>query len=172
MIDAALLDMNSGKNKTMSSVFWALDPRLPHTAARAAVEFDWLIQAKRGALAASRSRESIGLLDEILSGSIGRVQNGAEKEKTFVDSGGLTLFAKAYNEANRDRPVAADAELLSAIAKVTGALQKAHQNAQIDENELTQMRDFCVALSDHAAAYRESVYGQRQEHPYRKARLL
>ena len=169
MIDAALLDMNSGKNKTMSSVFWALDPRLPRTAARAAVEFDWLIQAKHGTGTADRSRESIAFLAELLSGSIG---GGQEGEKGFVDSGGLNLFAKAYNEANRNQPVNAHDELFSAIKQVTGALENARQNNEIDETVLARMRDFCVALSNYAASYREMVYGHRQEHPYRKARMV
>lgn len=170
MIDAALLEMKNGKQKATPSVFWALDPRLPRTAAQAAVEFDWLIQAKHGGTTGNRSRESITFLGELLAGSLVSDQQGGEK--AFVDSAGLSLFAKAYNESNQAHPLKARQELIAAVGQITASLEKARQNAEIDENTLVRMRDFCVALSNCASAYREMVYGNRQEHPYRKIQAL
>jgi hypothetical protein len=167
MINSALLEMDTKKKEVAPSVFWALDPRLPRIAAQAAVEFDWLIQVKHGKSIASLSRESIRTLWWLLSESIGKAQLDTES-KAFVDSVGLSLFVKAYNETHKAHPVKTRRELASAVKELTSSLEKAQQEEDLDEGILRKMMDFCVALSEYAAVYREVVYGNRQEHPYRK----
>lgn len=167
VISPALLEMTSGEEETTPSVFWALEPSLPRIAAQAAVEFDWLVQDKQGRPVANASRESISTLSLLLSESLGNTQLDADN-KAFVDSGGLNLFAKAYNDSHKTHPVKTREELASAITQLTESLRKARQEGEIQEDVLVRLRAFCVALSEYAAVYRQMIYGNRQEHPYRK----
>lgn len=167
MITPALLEMTSGEEETPPSVFWALEPSLPRIAAQAAIEFDWIIQGKQGQPVPDASRKSINTLYLLLGGSLGGTQLDADS-KGFVDSGGLHLLAKAYNESHKARPVKTREELASAIMQLTESLRKARHESEIQEDVLAKMRDFCVALSEYAAVYRQMIYGNRQEHPYRK----
>jgi len=162
----ALLKMTSEETEVRPSVFWALEPRLPDITIQAAVEFDWLIQGKRGHPIANASRESINKLLWLLSESIGKTKLEANS-KAFVDSGGLNLFTKAYNESHKAHPVKTRKELRLAVKQLISSLGKA-QEGELEEDVLVRMRDFCVALSEYAAAYRQMIYGNRQEHPYRK----
>jgi len=167
MINANLLEMSGNEENEMPpSVFWALDPRLPRTAAQAAVEFDWLIQSKHGQ-SVNRSSESINTLSLLLSGAIGKTQRGADK-KAFVDSLGLNLFAKAYNETRDAHPVKTREDLEVAIQQLISSLDDARRGIDIEESILTAMRKFCSSLSEYAAVYRKMAYGNHQEHPYQK----
>lgn len=166
MINAATLPKKDyGEKITPRSVFWALNSRLPLMAAEAAVEFDWIIQGKRGE--PGLSFEAIDSLASLLNDSLGKTQLEAGS-KAFSDPLGLSLFAKAYNETNKDHPVKTRAELLEAVNELTTSLKKIQEGSKIDNSVLEKMRNFFVALSEYATVYRKMVYGNRQEHPYRK----
>lgn len=167
MIDATLLEMTEEENEVTSSPAWALDPRLPRIAAQAAVEFDWLIQLKRGQMLQHHSRESIKALGFLLAGSLGALHGGDARKGVSADSLGLNLLAKAYN-ASYTQPVKTREELADAIQQLTTSLQNAGEEREMLEIVLEGMRGFCVALSEYAAAYRKMIYGSRTEHPYRK----
>ena len=164
MINSALLEIDTKKKEIRTPVLWALDSRLPRIAAQAAVEFDWLIQAKHGQFTGELSRESIRKLSQLLSNSIGKVKFD---NKGFVDSLGLSVFTKAYNESY-NHPVKTQDGLVSAIRELTSELDKANRGAELEEEVLKKMLDFCVALSEYTATYREMLYDNRQDHPYRK----
>lgn len=158
----ALLALDSEEEETLPSVFWALEPSLPRIAAQAAVEFDWLIQDKQGQPVANASYEAINTLSLLLSRSIGKHLDA--DSKAFVDSGGLNLFAKAYNDSHKSRPVKTRQDLALAITQLTQSLHGMGSDADV----LVRMRAFGVALSKYAAVSRQMLYGNRQEHPYRK----
>lgn len=167
MINPALLEIDTKEKEIGPPVLWALDSRLPRIAAQAAVEFDWLIQDKHGQFAGELSRESIRKLLWLLSNSIGKVRFN-DNNKGFVDSLGLSVFTKAYNESYKARPVRTQEGLVTAVKELTNEFEKANQEAELDEDVLKKMMDFCVALSEYAATYREMLYDNRQDHPYRK----
>ena len=52
-------------------------------------------------------------------------------------------------------------DLLRETAKIVGSLQSG------DPKKLEQARDFCLALSNAALAYHESIFESRPPHPYR-----
>jgi hypothetical protein len=164
----ALLKMTNEATEIPSSsvVFWALEPRLPDIAVQAAVEFDWLIQGKHGQPVPNASRDSINKLCWLLSEAIGETHLDTDS-KAFVDTLGLNLFTKAYNDSHA-HPVKTRHELMSAINQLITSLGKAQQESEVEEDVLVRMRDFCVALSEYAASYRQMIYGNRQGHPYRK----
>jgi hypothetical protein len=166
MIATSQPDVASQEKRMPPSVFWALDPRLPRTAAQAAVEFDWLIQRKHGK-DVNPSHASINALALLLGESMRKTQLGLNN-KSFVDSMGLNLLAKAYNETYKATPVQTRDELAKAVKKLTSSLNAAQNEKKIEEEVLVGMREFCSALSEHAAVYRKMVYGSRQEQPYRR----
>lgn len=167
MTEVALSSMKNGRKKTASSAFWALDSRLPRAAAQAAVEFDWILQARRGNRVPQQTLESIKDLSELISESVQTIKPSGEI-KALVDSAGLSLLARAYNASNRNHPLKNREELASAIVQLTDSLNKAGEEGESDEDVLERMKEFCIALSTYASAYRKMVYGNRPEHPYRK----
>jgi hypothetical protein len=168
MLNNALQEMSSKNEERPRHVLWALEPTLPRTAAQAAVEFDWLIEKKRGNQMSNITRQSIHKLYVLLGESVGKAQFSSEY-KGFVDSMGLSFLVKAYNDAYKNNPVKTQGELDKAVKDLVSALNDAQNDEkEIDESLLTHMRDFCAALSNYTATYRKMVYGNRSEHPYRK----
>lgn len=169
MSAAVILERNEVRKPVRSSKLWSLDQRLPLIAARAAVEFDRLVQSvqKKEPSQIVRRLNAIAELSLMLGESMGNVTQSTIK-KGFVDPLGLNLFAKAYNKTHSEHQVTTRSALLEAMEQFSKDLKNSTGNLVNDEGSLENMRDFCVALSEYATINRELVYHSRQDHSYRK----
>jgi hypothetical protein len=76
----------------------------------------------------------------------------------------LTVVAEAVAHG-ADSPRTVD-DLLAQADKIAASLSRPDLSENRDD--LTSARDFCVALSRAAVAYRESIYDLRPSHPFRR----
>jgi hypothetical protein len=135
----------------------ALDPDLPFLASEAAVDIENLLANKSPSLSAVRK------LAQRLRSAIEPARGGTPP-RSLMDPATLTVVAEAVAQS-ATQPLTLD-DLLAQADKIAASLSR--QNLTEVRNELTNARDFCVALSRAAVAYRESIYDLRPSHPYRR----
>ncbi len=143
-------------------VLLGLDPDLPFLASKAAVELDTALLGKPSLF------ENVKVLALRLCAATEKVQ-GTEDPGTLalLDSPTVEIFSRALGAAKAQRATTL-AELISEAWTVANQLSKATTNTENPDQAMLQtMRSFCVALSQSAASYQQSIHDREPRHPYR-----
>jgi hypothetical protein len=136
----------------------ALDPDLPMLAARAAMELDnYRSSGDRGFFAVKQ-------LSRRLRNSF--QSQGAATHKALLDSGTVTLLGRALNSSKWAGDVSTIDQLSAELWEVAERLEGVEGDP--GQQPIEKIRDFCVALSECAASYRQAFYDLRPPHPFRK----
>ena len=138
----------------------ALDPDLPMLAARAAMELD---NYKRSGEA---SFTAVKLLAERLKNSFQTGAAMASPCKAWLDSGTVSLVGRALNSSSWAGQVSTIEQLSSELWEVARRLENV--NTTPAEQPIEKIRDFCIALSECAASYRQAFHDLRPTHPFRR----
>jgi hypothetical protein len=133
----------------------ALDPDLPFLASEAAIDIDNVLSNGPKDSRATRA------LYDLLKNSID-LGNTDAPPRSLMDPATLTVLGEAVAEARRASLQSVE-DLLGEAAKIAESLLNEHPTRP----ELEQARDFCLALSRAAVAYRKSIRDMRPSHPYR-----
>jgi hypothetical protein len=139
-------------------VFRALNPDLPFLASEAAVDIDNILAG--GARELGKIRELV----ELLNTSV----NPASEESVPIsqlDPGTLTVLGEAVTAAVRNGTFQEVSDLIRETAKIVSSLEC--DEPETNRMELEKAREFCLALSRAALAYRMSIYEWRPPHPFR-----
>lgn len=138
-----------------------LDPKLPWLASNAAVELDLLINGEPVQLVAVK--ELGGRLRQALD----KPAPDQPARRLNVDTATETVLGQAIMNMNTGAdPATVLGELLHRMEQISGQLSAAETGTERSSLEL--LRAFCLALSQSAAAYRQSVIDVRPPHPYRR----
>ena len=137
----------------------ALDPDLPFLASEAAVDIDNLLAQRREDFTAIH-RLARRLRNSIESGTAGG------PPRSLMDPATLTVLGEAISQSGGTSASPRIADLLAHAEYIANALS--HESLSLDKKELERVRDFCIALSDAAAAYRKSIHDLRPSHPFRR----
>jgi hypothetical protein len=135
-------------------------PRLFSLAADAAVELDLRINDEPSGLGAVRH------LGEQLGQSLENTTPDQPAPGLQVDTETAMDLAQAFTRAGMANPATILSELAARTQVIGERLGSA--DAQMDRGLLESCRAFCLALSQSAAAYRQSVVDTRPPHPYRR----
>ena len=138
----------------------ALDPDLCSLAADAAVELDLLINGE------PTDMEGVRRLGERLRQTLDQPDTGQPTRRLHVDTETETVLGQAFTRAG----VADAATILGELPQRTEEIaeQLSSTGSGTDETVLQKQRDFCLALSQSAAAYRQLIFDVRPPHPYRR----
>jgi hypothetical protein len=138
----------------------ALDPDLPMLAARAAMELDNFKSSGETAF------EAVNLLGQRLKNSLQHTNTMAGGRKALLDSGTASLVGRALNVSNWPSKISTIDQLGNEIWEVAQILEAVVSSPSSEPIE--KIRDFCVALSECAASYRQAFHDLRPAHPFRR----
>lgn len=130
---------------------------IPLVAAQAANELDELIEGRASSFNAVK-----GLAD-ILKKSF-RLDAAFERQSSFIDSGSVAVFAQAFDEVSAGHEISSVDDLIKRAVEIVKSLEKSSSDGE--HGGVKALRDFCIALSNAAAAYQQSVYDMRPSHPF------
>jgi hypothetical protein len=136
-----------------------MDTHLPSLASNAAVELDLLINGEETDLDAVRQ------LAERLRLSLDKPTPDQPARGLQVDTETETILGLAFTHAGED-PSTILSRLLYRTEQVAKELSSIE--ASTERKALEWQRAFCLALSQSAAAYRQSMFEVRPPHPYRR----
>lgn len=145
---------------TCSLKLRALDPELPMLAARAAMELDNYKSSGEMDFAAVKTL-SLRLRNSFQNGG-----GAAVPCKALLDSSTVSLVGRALNSSSWAGKVSTIDQLSAELWDVAHRLEKVE--AAPAEQPIEKMRDFCVALSECAASYRQAFHDLRPSHPFRR----
>src|SRR5665213_3394133 len=131
-----------------TEVLRALDSDLPYLASCAAIELDNVLLGNQTSLVAVKS------LAERLRNATAPVEGG-EAPKSLMDTPTLQVFTRAVNDSGQ-MGVTTLGDLTLVASRIAGTLAGATPDSNADR--IRQMREFCVALSRAAAAFRQSSF--------------
>lgn len=136
-----------------------LDPDLPLLASQAAIEVDRVIRQQPIGFTAVKK------LASLLSNS---VEVGPDPGSTFalIDPTTAALVTRAFRVSKVGADVRTVDELAHKAWDIAQSLNKSDESS--DAESLLTIRAFCVALSECAASYVQSVYAERPSHPHRR----
>ena len=139
-----------------------LDPELPSLASNAAVELDLLINDEPTDLGAVRQ------LGERLNKSLDKPAP-TSLCGLHVDTETETILGQAFLQAPEAK--ADSATILKELAHRTEEIARQLSSTALETERKTALelpRAFCLALSQSAAAYRQSLMEIRPPHPFRR----
>lgn len=136
-----------------------LDPKLPWLASNAAVALDLLINGDPADL------DAVKQLGERLRQALDKPVADQPARGLHVDTETETILGQAFTQAGDD-PATILGRLMQRTEEISGQLSTAE--AASEHQELEWLRAFCLALSQSAASYRQSVIDLRPPHPYRR----
>jgi hypothetical protein len=137
-----------------------LDPDLPSLASNAAVELDLLINDEPTGLDAVRQ------LGERLSRALDKPAPDEPARGLHVDTETETVLGQAFLMAANADSAKVLGELTHRTEEIARQLTSAKSETARKALELP--RAFCLALSQSAAAYRQSIFDVRPGHPFRR----
>jgi len=140
-------------------LIYALDPELPSLASDAAVELDLLLNGERPDLQAVRQ------LAQRLQQSLDKPAPDQPARGLQLDTETQTILGQAFTQTGAD-PATVLNDLLRRTEEVAQQLSSAE--AGTDRTDLELQCAFCLALSQAAAAYRQSIFDMKPPHPHRK----
>lgn len=145
-----------------TSVIRATDPNLPFLASKAAIELDKMVRG------VSVDTTSIHELSSILRSSFETDEsNGGFRSR--MDAATLTVLGQAVNQSRTGQQIVQMDKIVEmAVTVADKMLNGANGKLREDTDSLEWARDFCVALSRCAAAYRKSLMDLRPSHPFRR----
>ncbi len=136
-----------------------LDPKLPSLASNAAVELDLLIND------APTSLDAVRQLAERLRETLDNAGLDQLGRRLQVDTETETILGQAFTHAGDD-PSTILGDLFRRTEVIAQQLSTAEPHSE--REALEWQRAFCLALSQSAAAYRQSIFDVRPPHPYRR----
>jgi hypothetical protein len=136
-----------------------MDTGLPSLASDAAVELDLLINGEQTELDAVRP------LGDCWRRTRDKPAADQPARGLQVDTETETILGQAFAQAG-DNPSTILGELLRRTEEIAEHLSSA--GVSTEPETLERQRAFCLALSQSAAAYRQSIFDVRPPHPYRK----
>jgi hypothetical protein len=137
--------------------FSALDPNLPLTAAKAGVQLESYLDGRSAEMGAVR--DLADLLAKRFSSS------GGGGSRRFFDPLSANVLSHAYIAFSRERQPTTTDELDAAVTKVTNAMHKTIEEPS--RQVVEALRNFCVALSEHAALKRKALWAGTSN-PYKR----
>lgn len=150
--------MSSAAKAFATSIsFNALDPDLPFLAASAALELDNVL------IGTSTSTEHVEQLMATLSSAFSTGQSATKK---FLDPISCTILTRALSESGGSGS-AQQSDLTTAISRLSERLEGIKKSSTKKE-QVSELRDFFVALSRLASTSRKTLYGDQRVHSYRK----
>lgn len=145
-----------------NDLFDVADPNMPFLAAKAALELDNLANEKISSLTHVKE------LAKLLTSSAGVPSGaGSGEARSLIDPISSNVITRAFLDSYQ-QSFKSMTELASATLALSTNLNEASSDVSSNRELLAQLRDFCLALSRYASNCRESVYGERASHPYRK----
>ena len=138
--------------------FRPLDPNLPLLASQAAIELDVLLRNKKTDLSATKR------LGQLLENSLEHAVT-ATSPSSLIDPTTVTLINRALLESQWSKPQTTR-QLVEQAWSLAKDLHQTEKDA--DHKSLKKVQAFCVALSECAASYLESVHSWRPSHEYRR----
>jgi hypothetical protein len=135
-----------------------LDPDLPLLASQAALELDNLLLGEKVEPMALRQ------LGKALKNSF--TGTGSTPRKSLVDPGVVAVIGRALNASDVMKSASTVDELDNKAWEVVGQMDQIGEHG--DSNDVKKVRDFCVALSDYAASYRQALSDADPVPPYRR----
>jgi len=135
-----------------------LDPDLPFLASEAAVDIDNLIANK------SEDLEAIRQLGKRLRNSMDEGTTGAPM-RSLMDPATLSVLGEAVAGSERNE-LHKIGDLLLRASRIADVLSL--DNPKENIGELVKARDFCIAFSKAALAYRRSIRELSSSHPFRR----
>jgi len=136
-----------------------LDSKLPWLASNAAVELDLLINGEQADL------EAVKQLGQRLRQTLDKPEPNQPARGLQVDTETETILGQAFAQAGEDPSTILD-QLMQRTEEISEQLSSAETGSEPQALEL--LRAFCLALSQSAAAYRQSFTDVRPPHPYRR----
>jgi hypothetical protein len=134
------------------------EANIPRLAIEAANELDELVEGRPTGL------DAVKRLAVVLKRSF-QIDQSGEKREAFVDSGTVAVFSQAVDEVAAGAHITTISELVARAVEIVKGLEDSISNS---ENQgLKKMRDFCIALSNAAAAYQQSIDEMQPSHPFR-----
>jgi len=143
---------------TNSATLRLYDPDLPMLAAQAAIELDSLRRGK-----------PIGLttVNEIENRLRNSLESSAENGKRAVlDSSTFAIVGQALDTTEWSGRLKTTEQLINGTGEIADAMHELNENAKSEQ--LEKIRNFCVALSKYAAAYRQSLHDLEPAHSFRR----
>jgi len=137
----------------------ALDPDLPFLAAEVAIDVDNLLAGR------SDDRAAMLRFAAILSQST-EIDPSSALPRSRMDMATLTILGEAVSETIEGTSLKKIEDLLVRASRIASVLENG--DPQRDKDELEQAGNFCVALSQAAAAYSESIRDLRPSHPFKR----
>ena len=142
------------------SRFRATDPNLPFIAANAASELDNVLHKRQ------TGTDNVEKLSLLLRHSI--IPEGpGTSAKSLMDPLSTDVFSREYALSYKHDLTSLE-ELATKTVELSKGLSEPTNGTSKKETALATMRDFCIALSRYAMSKRDSIYGSRMKHPYRK----
>jgi len=135
----------------------ALDPDLPMLAAQAAMELESFNST------GEVSFDAVRQLSLRLKNSFSLPSNAP---RALLDSSTVSLIGRALNSYLPTEKVSTLDQLSSELWDVAERLDKVVVDPT--HQPIEDIRDFCVALSECAASYRQAFYELRPTHPFRR----
>lgn len=137
----------------------ALDPNLPMLAAQAAMELDSFKITGEIHFVAIKE-----LLDR-LKNSLGTT-SGSPTSKPLLDSGTVSLVGRALNSSQWSGDIGTLEQINNGLRDIVQHLERLQTEPTTEP--IDKIRDFCVALSECAATYRQAFNDMRPAHPFRR----
>ena|SRR2546422_2614648 len=145
---------------TVSPKLRALDPDLPMLAARSAMELDNFISTGETNFTAVKE------LSARLRNSFSQTSSPPKTHKALLDSSTVSLIGRALNSSRWIDKVSTVDQLSDELWDVAQRLDKIETEPA--QQPIEKIRDFCVALSECAASYRQAFHDLRPSHPFRR----
>jgi hypothetical protein len=142
--------------------FGTFNAGLPLLAVRAAIELDSIIRQGGTSDLAATSR-----LAELLSESFTRKENEKAAEQPHLDPTTIALMSQALDASKWDVQVRTVSELVQEALNIVKRLESPRK-ADEPKESLKNLRAFCAALAECAAAQVQSMHSWRPAHPYRR----
>ena len=154
---------------TSARGFSVFDPALPLLAAKAALQLDKLRIDPGSARTSAVSVDAVEQLQHLLQGTADATQQGAQR--ALVDPLSARVLSEAVAQFAEKTRIDSFEELWTQLAQVLALLDPSALRALTPE-QLAAVRDFFLALSNHAAAGQSAHVRVRPTARYRKLRLL
>lgn len=134
------------------------DPDLPMLAAQAAIELDSLRRGKPIGLSTVNE-----IANRLLTSFDSTGDNG---KRAAVDSSTFAIVGQALDSAEWSGRLKTTQQLVSEAGQIAKAMNDVTESANPEMIE--KIRNFCVALSKYAAAYRQSLHDLTPSHNFRR----
>jgi hypothetical protein len=134
------------------------DPDLPMLAAQAAIELDSL---RRGKLIGLRTVHEVG--QRLRTSLETSPDNG---KRAIIDSSTFAIVGPALDTTEWSGRVKTTEQLINGTGEIADIMTDL--NEQVETKQIEKIRNFCVALSKFAAAYRQSLHDLEPAHTFRR----